>query len=217
MKHLKVIFVLVMFCAVAQAQPFIKEVTAFKKQDSISFPGTGKILFIGSSSFTLWKDVQNDFPEYPIVNRAFGGSTLLDVTRYEQDIIFRYKPKQIVIYCGENDVAGDSTVTGKIVFERFKKLYTDIRSNLGNVPIVFVGMKPSPSRWHMRARTIEGNRQIEKFLKKKKNNGKFLSVWNVMLKADGTPREELFIGDQLHMNKEGYKIWQKIIQPYLIK
>ncbi len=217
MKHLKAIFVLVMFCAVAQAQPFIKEVTAFKKQDSISFPGTGKILFIGSSSFTLWKDVQNDFPEYQIVNRAFGGSTLLDVTRYEQDIIFRYKPKQIIIYCGENDVAGDSIVTGKIVFERFKKLYTDIRSNLGNVPIVFVGMKPSPSRWHMRARTIEGNRQIEKFLKRKKNNGKFLSVWNAMLNADGTPREELFIGDQLHMNKEGYKIWQKIIQPYLIK
>ncbi len=217
MKHLKLLFVLVVFCTVTNAQPFIKEVTAFKKQDSISFPGTGKILFIGSSSFTLWKDVQDNFPEYPIVNRAFGGSTLLDVTRYEQDVIFCYMPKQIIIYCGENDVAGDSTVTGKIVFERFKKLYDDIRSNLGNVPIVFVGMKPSPSRWHMRARTIEGNRRIEKFLKKKKHNGKFLNVWNVMLKADGTPREELFIGDRLHMNKDGYKIWQVLLQPLLLK
>ena len=217
MKQLKLGIVFFILCAVTQAQPFSNEIAAFKKQDSISFPATGKILFVGSSSFTLWKDVQDYFPTYPIINRGFGGSSLPDVTRYEQDVIFRYKPKQIIIYCGENDVAGDSTVTGEIVFERFKKLYEDIRSNLGNVPLVYVGMKPSPSRWHMRSRTIEGNNLIEKFLKKKKRNGKFLSVWNAMLDADGKPREELFIGDRLHMNKDGYKIWQALIQPLLIK
>ncbi|HMX81420.1 MAG TPA: G-D-S-L family lipolytic protein, partial [Ferruginibacter sp.] len=146
------------------AQPYAKEIADFKKQDSLSFPESGQILFVGSSSFTLWKDVQQYFPQYPIINRGFGGSTLLDVTRYEADIIFPYKPKQIVIYCGENDIANDSTVTGAVVFERFKKLYDDIRLNLGKVPIVYVSMKPSPSRWHLRAKQTDGNERIRKFL-----------------------------------------------------
>ena len=138
------------------AQPYSKEIAIFKKQDSVWFPPANAILFVGSSSFTKWTDVQSYFPDYPIINRGFGGSAITDVIRYESDIIFPYKPKQIVIYCGENDIAGDSTVTGKIVFERFKQLYGDIRQHLSNVPIVYISMKPSPSRWAMRNRMMEG-------------------------------------------------------------
>lgn len=196
--------------------PYWKEIQAFKKQDSTAFPGTGKILFVGSSSFTIWKDVQDYFPNHPIVNRGFGGSTLVDVTRYQSDVIFPYQPRQIVIYCGENDIANDSSVTGKMVFERFKQLFTDIRSKFHNVPVVYISMKPSPSRWHMRQRVMDGNSRIRKFLKKKKNTV-FVSVWNSMLGADGEPVKELFVEDRLHMNAKGYAIWQKLIEPYLLK
>ncbi len=199
------------------AQPYAKEIADFKKQDSVSFPKSGQILFVGSSSFTLWKDVQQYFPQHPIINRGFGGSTLLDVTRYEADIIFPYKPKQIVIYCGENDIANDSTVTGAVVFERFKKLYDDIRLNLGKVPIVYVSMKPSPSRWHLREKQTDGNERIRKFLRKKKRRAVFVDVWPGMLGADGKPREELYIADKLHMNAQGYIIWQKLLEPLLLK
>ncbi len=89
-----------------QKPAFWDDIQAFKKQDSVQFPGKGKILFVGSSSFTKWKDVQDIFSgSYPIINRGFGGSTLSDVIRYENDIIFLMLPKQIVIYCGENDIA----------------------------------------------------------------------------------------------------------------
>ncbi|HNA00757.1 MAG TPA: GDSL-type esterase/lipase family protein [Ferruginibacter sp.] len=199
------------------AQPYAKEIADFKKQDSLSFPESGQILFVGSSSFTLWKDVQQYFPQHSIINRGFGGSTLLDVTRYEADIIFPYKPKQIVIYCGENDIANDSTVTGAVVFERFKKLYDDIRLNLGKVPIVYVSMKPSPSRWHLREKQSDGNERIRKFLRKKKRHAVFVDVWPGMLGADGKPREELYIADKLHMNAQGYIIWQKLLEPLLLK
>jgi lysophospholipase L1-like esterase len=209
-------FVLAVNAATAQQPAYWNDIAAFKKQDSAAFPGTGKILFVGSSSFTKWTDVQNYFPAYPIINRGFGGSTLVDVIRYENEAIFPYRPKQIVIYCGENDVANDSTVTGKILFERFKQLFTDIRKNLPGVSLAYISIKPSPSRWHMRSRTIEGNRLIEKFLKKKKHTS-FISVWNEMLGADGQPREELFVKDRLHMTADGYKIWQRLIEPYLLK
>lgn len=220
MHRLKILPVLFLVSIGLYAQetkpPYWNDIQAFKKQDSTAFPGTGKILFVGSSSFTKWKDVQDYFPSYPIVNRGFGGSTLLDVTRYESDVIFPYQPKQIVIYCGENDIANDSSVTGKMAFERFKKLFTDIRLKFPGVPVVYISMKPSPSRWHMRDRVMEGNSRIKKFLKKKRNTV-FVSVWNDMLGTDGEPVKELFVEDRLHMNAKGYAIWQRLLEPYLLK
>lgn len=198
------------------AQPFINDIKAFKKQDSIAFPPENAILFVGSSSFTKWKDVQNYFPAYTIINRGFGGSVLNDVIRYEKDIIFPYQPKQIVIYCGENDVASSDTVTGKIVLERFKQLFTDIRAQFPKTAVAFISLKPAPSRWQKKDRMIAANALIKKYLKKKKNTA-FINVWDSMLGADGQPIPDIFIEDRLHMNAKGYAIWQKIIEPYLQK
>ena len=204
------------FAIVAMAQPFANEIANFKKKDAALFPSSNAILFVGSSSFTKWTDVQDYFPGYTIINRGFGGSTLLDVIRYEKDIIFPYHPKQIIIYCGENDVASSDTVSAKIVLERFKKLYIDIRAVMVNVPVLFVSLKPSPSRWQMRDRMTGANRLIKKYLKKKKNTA-FVSVWNAMLGEDGKPLPDIFISDNLHMNAKGYAIWQKLIETYLVK
>ncbi len=218
MKRFLFVFSFVQFITASVfAQPFAEDIAAFKKQDAVFFPANNAILFVGSSSFTKWTDVQDYFPAYKIINRGFGGSSLTDVIRYEKNIIFPYQPKQIVIYCGENDIAGDSSVTGKMVFKRFKQLYTDIRANLANIPIAYISMKPSPSRWHMKEKMIAGNDLIKKFLKKKNRNGKFINVWDAMLGNGEKPIEDIFIADKLHMNAKGYAIWQKIIEPCLVK
>ena len=217
---IKNIFLFFLLLNTVQAQnikpPFWNDIQSFKRQDSISFPGTGKILFVGSSSFTKWTDVQNYFPGFPIINRGFGGSSLTDVIRYSNDVIFKYHPKQIIIYCGENDIAASDTVSGKMVFERFKRLFTEIRNRFPGISIVYISMKPSPSRWLMKDRMIDGNKQIKKYLKKQRHT-KFISVWENMLGADGKPIPDIFIEDKLHMNAKGYAIWKKLIEPYLQK
>lgn len=192
------------------------DIQAFKKQDSASFPGRGKILFVGSSSFTNWKDVQSYFPGYPLINRGFGGSTLMDVIRYERDVIFPYQPKQIVIYCGENDFAASDTVTAEMVFSRFKQLFNDIRKELPKVPVAYISMKPSPSRIHLMPKVLEANLSIKNFLKQKRKTD-FIDVYYKMLTGDGKPMPEIFLGDSLHMNAKGYAIWQKLIEPILVK
>jgi lysophospholipase L1-like esterase len=201
---------------IVTAQPFYKDILVFKKQDSIVFPPKQAILLVGSSSFTNWKDVQNYFPHFTIVNRGFGGSSISDVIRYADDIIFRYQPKQIVIYCGENDLAGSDTVTGKMVYQRFEQLFTLIRSKMPGVPVAFISLKPSPSRWQLNDKMIAANDLIKKYLRKKKK-ASFIDVYHKMLGADGTPIKEIFTEDNLHMNAKGYAIWQKIIEPYLKK
>lgn len=199
----------------AEQPPFWNDIQNFKKQDSFSFPPKNAILFIGSSSFTKWTDVQNYFPGYPIVNRGFGGSTLLDQIRYANDIIFPYHPKQIVIYCGENDLASSDTVTANMVADRFKQLYQIIRAKT-EAPIAFISLKPSPSRRHLFPKMIESNQQIKDYLAMQLNTT-FIDVNTKMLNASGEPMPEIFLEDSLHMNAKGYAIWQKEIQPILLK
>lgn len=71
-----------------ETAPFYSDIQSFKTKDSLHFPGAHAILFVGSSSFTKWVDVQDYFPGYTIINRGFGGSSLPDVIRYADDIIF---------------------------------------------------------------------------------------------------------------------------------
>lgn len=211
-------FVCLLQSIVANAQggsPYFNEIQSFKKEDSVHVPPQKAILFVGSSTFRLWPDIQSYFPTHTIINRGFGGSTLPDVIRYERDVIFPYKPKQIVIYCGDNDLASSDTVSSTTVVQRFEKLFTDIRTALPNVPIAFVSIKPSPSRWHLKEKMIDANRRIKTFLAGKKKTS-FIDIWNAMLGPDGKPREELFKEDRLHMKPEGYAIWQKIIEPKLL-
>jgi lysophospholipase L1-like esterase len=219
---MKRIFVLlfVFICVNALAQnttpAFWKDIQQFRKLDSVQSPPANAILLVGSSSFTRWTDVQSYFPGYTIINRGFGGSTLADVLRYEEDVIFKYHPKQILIYCGENDIAASDTITATTVFNRFKTLFTEIRAVYPGVAIAYISMKPSPSRWNLRDKFMTTNNLIEKYLKKQRN-ARFINVWKPMLDSNGKPKTELFVEDNLHMNAKGYAIWQKVIQPALLK
>ena len=198
------------------APPFYPEILAFRKQDSAQKPPANSILLVGSSSFTRWKDVNEYFPGYPILNRGFGGSTLVDVIRYAYDVILPYRPKQVIIYCGENDLASSDSVTAAMVVQRFKTLFGMIRQNLPNTAIGFVSIKPSPSREKIQEKVKEANRQIRLFLKSQKNT-QFIDIYQSMLDVRGRMREELYVEDRLHMKPEGYAIWKKIMLPYLVK
>lgn len=199
----------------AQDVPFADDIRRFKEMDKLQAPPQNAILFIGSSSFTMWKDVAKYFPGYTIINRGFGGSSLPDLLRYEKDILIPYHPKQVVIYCGENDFAASDTVTTETVVGRFRQLFTDIRQALPNAAIAFVSIKPSPSRRHLQTKIIAANLQISKFLATQKK-ASFINIYDQMISADGNMMGQLFLSDSLHMNPAGYAIWQKAIQPFLL-
>ena len=220
----KYLFVFVLFLGILSATaqttstiPFQDEIDVFIKKDSIAMPADNSILFVGSSSFNYWKDISNYFPGYPIINRGFGGSSLTDIIHFNQETILKYKPKQIYIYCGENDIAASDTITPQIVFERFKTLYTIIRNRLGNkIPIMYVSIKPSVARWSMEEKFVAANSLIRNFINKQKQT-QFLDVHSAMLDTNGEVYKDIFIADKLHMNAKGYAIWQKIIAPTLVK
>lgn len=91
------------------------------------------------------------------------------------------------------------------------------------VPIAFISLKPSPSRRHLFAKIREANQLISTFLFKSNvpastlNKNALIDVHKKMLNEIGEPISEIFLDDSLHMNAKGYAIWQKEIQPYLVK
>jgi lysophospholipase L1-like esterase len=208
------LLLLIVYTTYAQQPPFYDEIQTFKKQDSTNPPPQHAILFVGSSSFHFWTDVQSYFPNYTIINRGFGGSSLTDVIRYAGDIIFPYHPKEVVVYCGENDLAASDTISSQTVFERFKTLYHIIRSKLSNEKIIYVSLKPSPSREKLMPKMEEANELIEEFLKTEKHTA-FVDVYHLMLTPEYKPIPDIFKEDSLHMNAKGYVIWQKAIEPFL--
>ncbi len=210
---LAVLLLLISTGLYGQQKSFWKEIQAFKKEDSIQAPPKNAIVFVGSSSFRMWKSVHEDFPGHTIINRGFGGSSLPHVIDYADDIIIRYKPKQVFIYCGENDFTKD-TVTSEIVTARFVTLFEYLRKKLPKAEIIFVSMKPSPSRQHLMPRIKKANQAIQGFLETKQRTG-YVDIWQAMLDAEGNPRKELFLKDMLHMNASGYAIWKDAIAPRL--
>jgi hypothetical protein len=201
----------------AQTSPaFWQDIVAFKKKDSIQAPPSNAILFVGSSSFARWQDVNNYFPDFTIINRGFGGSILTDVIRYTYDIILPYKPKQVVIYCGENDLASADSISSVEAYNRFKTLFGMIRTNLPKTDIAFISIKPSPSRVAIQLKIKDANKLIQTFISAQKN-ASFIDIYDAMLDKKGQMREELYVSDRLHMKPAGYAIWEKAITPFLLK
>ena len=214
MKLFSTIMLILASCVLtAQERPFEKEIRQFKTEDSQQRPPKNAIVFVGSSSFRMWKDLQEDFPGHQIINRGFGGSSLPHVIAYADEIVIPYKPKQVVIYCGENDFMND-TVTSEIVSNRFITLYNKLRDALPRTEIVYVSMKPSPSRQYLMEELAAANAAIRNFLKNKRKTS-YVDIWDDMLDEEGAPRKELFLKDMLHMNEKGYAIWKKAIAPHL--
>jgi lysophospholipase L1-like esterase len=173
------------------------------------------VLFVGSSSIRKWDDCTQIFAKYNALNRGIGGAVINDITYYLNDIVFPYQPKQIVLYVGENDLPNE-TVTPDTVLNRTIHLVKAIRAKLPAVPIVYISIKPSPSRDKFKAKAIASNALIEKFLAGEANT-KFVNVYRLMLTKEGQLRPELFVDDMLHMNAAGYAIWRKAVERHLLK
>lgn len=219
MKKYAFIIAILFYFHAAYAQSnasFAGEIAAFRHSDSIAFPPKHAILFVGSSSFRKWTDVQDYFPGYTIINRGFGGSQLENVIHYADKIIYPYSPKQVIIYCGDNDFAYDTTVTAQTVAGRFRELFSLIRQHLPNANIGFVSIKYSPSRKQFWDKMKETNKLVSCFLSKKKN-AEYIDVTKAMLDENGNIRTDIYRSDMLHLKPSGYKIWQRVIAPYLMK
>jgi lysophospholipase L1-like esterase len=78
--------------------------------------------------------------------------------------------------------------------------------------IVFISWSPTPSRWKQHEQEMELNALVKHFAERA-SHLQYLDAYDLPLGADGRPRPELFVADQLHFNTEGYKLLAERVRP----
>jgi len=209
---LPALFALCLLSTALLAQGFESEISAFEQADIASPPPANPVLFVGSSSIRVWPDLAGDFPDYPVMNRGFGGSQMSDVLYYFDRIVAPYNPALILVYEGDNDLAAAKPVDQ--VYADYVAFLALVEEQLPDADVAFIATKPSPSRSQYLEVTQELNARLEELAS---NNSYlwFIDVLAPMLDDSGQPRPELFGSDMLHMNAAGYELWQSIIEPVL--
>jgi len=212
----KFIFICILFLAFnTTAQDYddkwAADINAFDKLNGDS-PAQGGVLFTGSSSIRFWKDPAKDFNDPTILNRGFGGSQIIDLIEKFDQVILQYHPKKIVIYSGDNDVQVGKSA--EIVFGDFCTLLGMIKAKLPDTKVYYIAIKPSLNRWAKVLEMKKANTMINEYLNTK-SNATFVDIYSPMIGTEGIPCKKWFIEDGLHMTKEGYELWTKILAPYL--
>jgi lysophospholipase L1-like esterase len=164
-----------------------------------------RLVFYGSSSFTLWNELSSHFKEYDAINLGFGGSTLAACTWYF-DRVFKNlnNVEAIIIYAGENDL-GEGRHPEEVVL-LLQNLLAKIKTKYGAIQCSIISIKPSFSRQHLSESIAYTNKNIETILLKEKNFH-YLDVYDLMLNEDGSPNPKYYHVDGLHLSPAGYKLW----------
>lgn len=205
---------LLLTAALAPAAPekWTASIEKFEQADAAHPPVPGGVVFVGSSSIVKWTTLQRDFPDQRVVNRGFGGSELADSAHYAERLVLPHRPRVVVLYAGENDLqAGKSPES---VHEAFKVFCGRVHAALPGTRIVFISIKPSPSRMKIQEQVKAANELIARTCAADQRLV-YADVYRLMLDAGGNPRPELFVKDQLHLNADGYALWTPVVAPLL--
>jgi lysophospholipase L1-like esterase len=196
--------------AAVSALPFEKDVIALEAAFKKNNAPTGGVLFYGSSSIRLWKSLKEDFPGLNVLNHGFGGSTAPDALRYFDRLVVPARPSTIVFYEGDNDLKKGRTP--EQFLNDVQTFVQKVESKLPNTKIIILSVKPSPSRIDLMSTQKKVNSMVEGWIKQTKDpRVTYVNTFASMLDASGKPRIDLYGPDKLHMTREGYKIWTKLI------
>jgi lysophospholipase L1-like esterase len=196
-----------------EPERFENEIAAFEKWDHQNAVPQDCILFVGSSTIRLWPTA-DAFPDLPVINRGFGGSTIPDVDYFADRIVFKYRPRTIVFYAGDNDIAAGHS-PDKVV-ANYEKFAASVHSKLPDTKLIYLAIKPSPLRWKMWPQSEAVNTRVKELVNKNSHD-RYVDTAPAMLGSDGQPRKELFRDDGLHMNPKGYEAWNAILAPILAR
>ncbi len=167
-------------------------------------------VFYGSSSIRLWDTLAEDV-DPRILNLGFGGSTLEACDYFFDRLVAPVHPRSLLLYAGDNDLGDGRSVAE--VLGWFRSLARRVAGSLGPIPFGFVSVKPSPIRYPIidRIRGVNDGvrREIEAV-----PSGYYVDVFSEMLDPSGRPRSEFFLEDGLHLNREGYRLWTRVLEPH---
>ena len=200
--------------AARDPERYRKDIEAFKEFDSKNTPPQNAALFVGSSTIMKWKTA-DAFPALSVINRGFGGSVLGDVLYFYHDVIGKYHPAAILLYC-DNDVASGGNADQ--AFEKVMQIYVKVRSDFPKVPFAFLSMKHAPNSAFAdpaEPAAIDRFNELAKAQAKRDPTFKYFDMDAPVLDANGKVQGDLF-QDGEHFNDKGYALINPVMQKFLV-
>ena len=185
-------------------EPDVKQVE--ERKELVENP---KTLFYGSSSIRLWDSLYEDFNGYKPLNMGFGGSTLAACIVYFERLMEGLNPDIFVLYAGDNDLGDGRHPEEVLIF--FKQMVVEVRNRFGNIPLVYISVKPSIRRFNIIEQIRFTNKIISSEIKKMDEHVFFINNFDKMLDANRYPDRSMFQSEGLHMNEKGYEVWKTTI------
>lgn len=190
------------------------EILKFEELDRNNEYPDDAIIFAGSSSIRLWKNLAEDMSPYSVIQRGYGGSRLSDFAVYADRILSPHKCSALVLFIA-NDITGSAKDKSP---EEVKRLFLHVlrtfRKDHPRKPVFWIAITPSSSRWEAWPEISKTNELLRETCEKRLNTY-FIRTDFAFLDENGKPRDELFVADKLHLNAEGYKVWNDIIRKNL--
>lgn len=174
-------------------------------------------LFVGSSSIRLWHDLPRAMEPLNVKNRGYGGATMRDLMINYHRIMAHYQPKTVILYC-DNDICGwkEGDLDVEEVFRLYKAFIGRIHSDYPSTKVFFLSIKHSLSREKLRDQQNCLNGMMERYAADDPD-ATYVDVSSVLLDCQGKIIDALFMDDHLHLNPEGYNLWNDILKPLLIR
>lgn len=190
---------------------FESDIENFRRFDNRNTLPKNPVLFIGSSSIVHW-ETSISFPEFPIINRGFGGASIPEIIHYYDDVIKKHAPAILVLY---SDIDIERGKSPSEAIDAYKTLLNKITKDFPKTQILLLSMKPTLiddflGKDILKNKLISNERLLE--YSRNEKNFHFLDVYTPMLKADGRVRTDIFLEDGMHLNELGYTIWNPIIR-----
>jgi lysophospholipase L1-like esterase len=198
------------------AQGWEPAIRDFEEQDKVHPPRPGCIVFAGSSSFRFWDTLVSDMKPLDVINRGFGGSEFSDLDQYANRIVIAYRPRAVVVYEGDNDLAEGSPKTPEMVASDFRKFVQIVHAALPDTWIYILAIKPSTLRWNQWPRMKAANKLIEDYAGTQERV-QYIDIATAMFDANGNLPRDLFKSDGLHPTAKLYAMWTSIVKPILLQ
>jgi lysophospholipase L1-like esterase len=204
------------FLPAVSAQGWEPAIRDFEEQDKVHPPKPGCIVFAGSSSIRFWDALVSDMKPLDVINRGFGGSEFSDLDMYAQRIVVAYRPRAVVVYEGDNDLAEGSSKTPEMVANDFRKFVQIVHAALPDTWIYILAIKPSNLRRNQWPQMKAANKLMQDYAATQKNV-QYIDIATSMFDAHGNLPADLFRSDGLHPTAKLYAMWTAIIKPILLE
>lgn len=198
--------------APTRTNSFEAEIQQFERADVLRPPASNAVLFVGSSSIRKWTNLPAAFPEWSVINRGFGGSTLADVDFFFERVIRPYRPRVVVLYEGDNDLAQNQSV--EQLTTQFEAFLDRLATELPQTSVVLLAVKPSPKRLAFLPAQRALNDQLQR-LARTRPKVIFADTFSPLLNDLPEPDSQWFEADRLHLNAAGYSRWIPVVRTAL--